>query len=504
MFLTLRALLGGFRSDRRGNVAIIAGIVFLVLIVIGGGAIDLNRAYTARTQGQDAIDLAGVAAASTRHVDPAVLEQVARDYLAANAEIDLLEADPEITVTIETASRLDMSLKGSVRTFFMGLVGIDSLPVEVSTAVERGAVDRVELALVLDNTWSMVETDAAGVRKIDALKSAARGLVDALMTREDESVKVGVVPYADYVNIGLSRRNAAWLDVPPDSSTTTTTNHPEVARTCEKRTTRQTCTNGAPQTCTRPGKDGVPENYNCTPRTCTTNTVPEYEVCTTGTPARTTSTTTYVKWHGCVGSRRQGTSRLNDTGTQKYPGIMTSRTSADTTPNCLTEITPLTDRKTTVTSALTAMIINRGSYQPSTYIPGGAIWGVNMLSPTAPLDEAAAYQDTNRNPRKIMVLMTDGANTMRFNAGDGTHSDTTNAAQLMATNNDTAAICTYAKSKGIEIYTVALAVNSTAARSLLEGCASSDDHYFDARDSRTLARAFADIAASIYRVRIVE
>jgi hypothetical protein len=39
---------------------------------------------------------------------------------------------------------------------------------------------------------------------------------------------------------------------------------------------------------------------------------------------------------------------------------------------------------------------------------------------------------------------------------------------------------------------------------LLEGCASSDDHYFDARDSRTLARAFADIAASIYRVRIVE
>ena len=61
------ARLSRFRADKRGNVAVIAGLVFMALIVIGGAAIDLHRAYTARTQGQDALDLAGVI--SERAVD---------------------------------------------------------------------------------------------------------------------------------------------------------------------------------------------------------------------------------------------------------------------------------------------------------------------------------------------------------------------------------------------------------------------------------------------------
>ncbi len=500
MIMAVRSLFDRLGADQRGNVAMIAAITFLVMIVIGGAAVDLQRAFAARSHAQDAIDLAAVAAASSRHTDTANLKTAAEDWLGANAEFVNLNGAPEIDVQVVDISRIDMTLTGTVRTFFMGLVGIETLPVEVTTAVERGAVDRVELALVLDNTWSMSEPDAMGVRKIDALKSAARNLVDALMTRQDESVKVGVVPYADYVNVGLGRRSAPWLDVAPDSTRRWTENRDAVPRTCEMRNTRRVCTNGPPKTCTRAGRDGVTETYNCTEQTCRNETVTPYEVCSGGTPASSTPRSETTRWHGCVGSRRQGNARLHDTGAQKYPGIMTT----SSTPNCLTEITPLTDRKSTVTSALTAMIINRGGYRPSTYIPAGAIWGVNMLSPTEPLSEAAAYQETNRNPRKIMVLMTDGANTMRFNPGDGTHSDTSVAAQRRATDDDTAAICTYAKSKGIEVYTVALAVGSSTARDLLQACASGDDHYFDARDSRTLAQAFADIAASIYRVRIVE
>ena len=496
------ARLSRFRADQRGNVAIIAGLVFMALIVIGGAAIDLHRAYTARTQGQDALDLAGVAAASTRHTDPTTLEQVAREYLDANAKMDVLEDDPEIDVSIQNASRIDMSLRGSVRTFFMGLIGINSLPVNVSTAVERGAVDRVELALVLDNTYSMESRDASGIRKIDALKSAARELVNALLTREDGSVKIGVVPYGDYVNVGLSRRNSSWLDVPADSMKTWQHENKAVEAGC-RIDTPQKCTSGPKKTCTRPGRDGVPENYDCTERTCVPDPAKAKEVCWAAKPASYQTRYEYKKWHGCVGSRRQANSRLTDAGGQKYPGIMTTRSSADTTPNCVTEITPLTETKAVVTAALTAMITQRPNYWPSTYIPAGAIWGVNMLSPTEPLNEADDYQETHRDPRKIMVLMTDGANTMKFNS-DGRHTGTTVATETEKTDDDTAAICTYAKSKGIEVYTVALAVDSDTARDLLAGCATSNAHYFDASDSQSLARAFADIAASIYRVRIVQ
>lgn len=510
------ARLSRFRADQRGNVAIIAGLVFMALIVIGGAAIDLHRAYTARTQGQDALDLAGVAAASSRHTDPATLEQVAREYLDANAEMDVLEDDPEIDVDIQTASRIDMSLRGSVRTFFMGLIGINSLPVNVSTAVERGAVDRVELALVLDNTFSMTGTDSTGTRRIDALKSAARSLVDALLTRQDGSVRIGVVPYADYVNVGLSNRNADWVYDTADYTEyrPTIVQHyraaePAKPRSCTIVSTRRVCRKSdTPKTCVD-DVDGIKTSRDCTPNVCRDEPITPEERCTPAQPAKPEQKEIKEnrpvdwKWYGCVGSRRQGNSRLHDEGSHKYPGLR-----SENGQNCVTEITPLTDRKATVTAALSAMITNIGTrYRPLTYIPTGVVWGVNMLSPTAPLTDAADYNDSGRDPRKIMVLMTDGSNYLKFQPSDGRHvglNTKKQDAERAATDADTAAVCTYAKSKGIEIYTVALAVETEAARKLLEDCATSPAHYYDARDNASMSRAFADIAASIYRVRIVQ
>jgi hypothetical protein len=106
-----------------------------------------------------------------------------------------------------------------------------------------------------------------------------------------------------------------------------------------------------------------------------------------------------------------------------------------------------------------------------------------------------------------MVLMTDGENTLRFNPSNGLHQTpsggTAGQPQLTATNNDTTALCNYAKSKKIEVYTVALAVSSNTARDLLSACASEADNYFDVRDTALLEEAFLGIAASIYKVRIV-
>jgi hypothetical protein len=38
---------------------------------------------------------------------------------------------------------------------------------------------------------------------------------------------------------------------------------------------------------------------------------------------------------------------------------------------------------------------------------------------------------------------------------------------------------------------------------MLQSCATDGDHYFDARDASALAESFAEIAASINRVRLV-
>ena len=66
----------------------------------------------------------------------------------------------------------------------------------------------LEVILVLDKTGSM-----AGA-KLEALKAAAAELVEQIM--DGENVRVGIVPFAQYVNIGLDLRNEPGFLVPAE------------------------------------------------------------------------------------------------------------------------------------------------------------------------------------------------------------------------------------------------------------------------------------------------
>ncbi|PZO39277.1 MAG: hypothetical protein DCE92_04580 [Alphaproteobacteria bacterium] len=255
-------------SSKRGNVAIITALVFPFLVVLGGGAVDFHRGYTAKAQAQDAIDLAAISAASSRTVETKELEDIAVNYLNGNIAGRLMNPDPKVAVHDPEVSGFRMTLSGSVNSIFLGLVGIPSMPVEVETVVERGTMETVELVLVLDNTWSMSAPAGGGVSKINSLKSASNVLVNALMANPDGAVKIGVVPYGDYVNVGTGNRGAAWLSVPADISTTT-------PRTCRTITSTNFCTRGTPRTCTRT-RDGVVESYDCTPAICSIQPVTPY------------------------------------------------------------------------------------------------------------------------------------------------------------------------------------------------------------------------------------
>ena len=65
----------------------------------------------------------------------------------------------------------------------------------------------LEVALVLDNTGSMKKDD-----KETALRQAVQELVDSVMAGQAD-VKVAVVPFSQYVNVGVENRNAPWLEV---------------------------------------------------------------------------------------------------------------------------------------------------------------------------------------------------------------------------------------------------------------------------------------------------
>jgi hypothetical protein len=124
-------------------------------------------------------------------------------------------------VELIDSERLRVTVRGTVPAFFSGLIGRDYLPVEVTTTATRGSDAFVEIALVLDNTWSM-SASGGTTTKIAGLKSAATTLVNEVMTRDDGKVRVSIIPYADYVNVGTGNRSASWLNVPADYSTTST------------------------------------------------------------------------------------------------------------------------------------------------------------------------------------------------------------------------------------------------------------------------------------------
>ncbi|MGQ3346406.1 pilus assembly protein TadG-related protein [Bosea sp. (in: a-proteobacteria)] len=465
----------------------------VAVICMAGAVVDYGRLSKAHSGLQAATDSAALAAARLPSKDAATMRAAADKFFIANTsgmagqniqitKFDFQESSG--TVTIESSGVLDTTL--------MSIIGFTTMGFSSRSAALKEVTGTVEMALVLDNTWSMSDSAGGGGSKITVLKSAAKNLINTILAQGGTNVKIGIVPFADYVNVGVGNRNQAWMSVPADYSTTTTT--PAVPYSCKTISTKQVCTKGAPKTCTST-TDGVVSTYDCTPQTCVQQPITPYQSCSGPTPAKTTVTN--YKWYGCVLSRKTGELRLNDSEpTSPYTGFL------GTSQRCLNPIVPLTSDKAVLTSAIDNLIINIGGYKPSTYIPGGLIWGVNVLSPTAPFAEAKAYDTANKMPRKAMVLMTDGANTMYFRASDGTHQNATNNGHVTTTNVDTTKICDYAKSKKIEVFTVAFAVTDVAAKTMLQGCASSSGHYYDATDAAALTAAFQSIGQSLTSLRL--
>ncbi|MEL7303092.1 MAG: VWA domain-containing protein, partial [Pseudomonadota bacterium] len=67
------------------------------------------------------------------------------------------------------------------------------------------------------------------------------------------------------------------------------------------------------------------------------------------------------------------------------------------------------------------------------------------------------------------------------------------------------ASCTAMKNKGIEIYAIGFKLPSSGnAYDVMEHCASSEQHFYDADDGDELRMAFRDIALKISTLRLME
>ncbi len=478
----MRLLFRKYVSDRRGNTAMVFALCLLALLSAVAGAIDFSQLLWQKRQAQDALDEAALAVAISSTTDTNTQKAIAQTVFKQNVDAKKVNATISAMNFNSTARTFAMTANGTYQPYLLQLVGITSMPYTVNSSTIKAADGTLEVALVLDNTWSMSESLDGSQTKIQVLQTAAKSLVSSVMTTANKSyVKMAIVPYANYVNVGTGNRYQSWMSVPADYSTTS-------AKTCTTVSTKTTCTGGTKGTCTG-SQDGVPYTYSCwiVAQTCTTVAVTPYQSCSGGT-------TTNYKWFGCVYNQMSSGKLVMPDPTTAYTGIM------QTSQGCLNPIVPLTNDSTTVTNAIGGLVVNIGSYKPETYIPGGLIWGVNVLSPPAPFSEGAAYDSKNKQPRKAIVLMTDGANT-QYSTSSGSVS-TASATQLATTYSDQKKVCDYAKAKNIEIYAIGFGVSDATSLGALKYCATDASHYFDAKSSADLIAAFKTIGGQLTKVRI--
>jgi Mg-chelatase subunit ChlD len=461
-----------FLKNTSGNMAILFSIAAIPVLVGAGVAVDSVRRNNANLALQAATDSAALAAVAGKKngISDRKVERAVKKYLAANNANIVVNSLAVKDFGFDVDKKIyHVKMTGKMKTSFMGMVGYPSMDIGAYSEVDVGS-GALEVALVLDTTGSMNQQS-----RLDGLKVAAKDLVQTLFQDKDASayLKVGVVPFANYVNVGLSNRNKTWLDVPADYQ------DPQSCGNTYPNATYGNChmVTSTWQSCSG-GGDGVPP-------TCTTQTgsYNQCDVISYGDPVQQCWPGTQHKWHGIVGSRSDDTSIGAG---QKYPGLMDV-----TGPN---QITDLTDNQGQVISAIQTL-----QAEGETYIPSGLLWGWNLLDTNEP------YSTAKTKPSmlalkgiKAMVLMTDGDNTKSVtipthDGGDGAAADA-----------KTAELCQKIKADDITLYTIAFKVTKASSLQMLKNCATDASYAFDAQNNVALKAVFNQIAGSLATLRLTK
>lgn len=452
----------GFWRDRAATIAPIFALSLFVLVGTVGLSVDGARVYHAQQKIQAVADAAVLAAARRALMDGST-EQVEETFAkfvemsGIMAEFGLRPVSPDLS----QPRRISAAFVADVPTLIMPVLGFSTVEIHAFSSAEFGFT-KVEVALALDNTGSM-----AGA-KMEALKTAANRMVDTLLDKapEDGAIRISLVPFGQYVNVGLHNRHAAWLDVRDD--------YTEPAEWCGEVAPLISSTNCRTVTYSY-YEDGRPMTGS-------------YQQCDNvyGAPVYQCSTwTNTYAWYGCVGSRNHPLNMRDADYSTRIPGILNAA--------CPSPIQPLTSSRSELHTAIDGMIATG-----ETYVPSGVMWGWRVLTPDEPFNESAGDRtdaDGNRLS-KVLVLMTDGENTKSPSYPNHDGSDATLANQL------TAEACTAAKSARIQIFAIAFSVTSEPIKTLLRGCVSRAGNFYDAADAGQLDAAMQAIASQIGGLRL--
>jgi Flp pilus assembly protein TadG len=463
---------GAFARDRRGNVAMMWGLMGTVLVGLIGMTVDFTRAQALRAQLQNAADGAALVAERSSNMSDSQAEAAARAFFDA----EMGDYAPQVTFSVtalgDGGHRVDARMPMPLS--LASLVRRDPWMIRVASEAEASASPPIEVALVLDNTGSMSND-------MQSLRDAANSLADFLLHIDGDTVSVALVPFVAQVNVGSQYRNSGWID---DTGTATFNGELLEDRQVYFQRINNCATSAMPSTtftgssvpivwgpCTTTSVNGTNRqgrwaynpatinyftlfdqlatiNSNYGWKGCVEARPEPYDIDDTApsaaNPATRFSPYFWIDHYGSRSNSNSSNSYLDDTAAQpsgwssnyntwytttsggttlhigeelsawKYRSGL-STTISTTAPNargpnrgCPTPIVPLTTNAATVTAGIDAMTYWNGG---GTNQVEGLAWGWRVLSPGEPFTQGRPYNDPSNPVRKVLVMMTDGENT---------------------------------------------------------------------------------------------
>lgn len=205
-------LLKRFLSDTNGSLGIFGAVLMVPLAVAAGASIDYTRSVNVRAKLQTAVDstalsLAKEAATMTQSQLQTKGEAIFAAMLQGQGGMSIFVPSGAPVIT-KGNKIVNVTISGAVPTTLMRLAGKTEVQVAAAGRSAWGT-NKIEVALVLDNTGSMASSG-----KMTNLKIAAKNMLDTLRTvqTDPDAVKVGIVPFTTQVRVDTSLATASWLD----------------------------------------------------------------------------------------------------------------------------------------------------------------------------------------------------------------------------------------------------------------------------------------------------
>jgi Putative Flp pilus-assembly TadE/G-like/von Willebrand factor type A domain len=524
-----------FRSAKSGNVAVIFAFSLVPLLLFVGGAIDYTRANFSRTAMQEALDSATLMLSKdVKGLSQSAIQAKGEAYFKALYN-DPYAQDVSVTVAYTEVpgggSQIVMDGSAALPTELMYLAGYQKLPFSASSTVVWGST-KMRVAMSLDNTGSMAQSG-----KLGAMQEAAKGLIDTLSKTSQNSgdVLISIIPFSKDVNADPTNYGKSWIDWSLWEAA------PTIVATKQPSNWSQV---GPGSSCPFNNSD---YGFGCSPSPAsgsTTKTIPstgDYAgmICPSVDSGRYNSSRTSVYYNGCytsdpnIISQGNGAScgnRSNCTcsgsgsnkkcmqgythtwrksGTTAAPahstwnGCVTDRdqdydtksnppTTSDTLfyaeqySSCTLPVMAMSEKWDALKGQIDDMKAVGNTNQGI-----GMAWGWLSLLQQDPLP--ALKEDANYKYDRVVILLSDGDNTQNRYS---TNAKTIDGRQKL--------LCDNAKAAGIEIYTIQVNTDGTATSDVMSYCASDTktEHFFSVKDKGGIADAFAQIGASLTKLRV--